>query len=132
MHVESSDPAPFHPAIRVQFPPLSSDFIVIALARRCITLHAFPSRFVFLASTRAYSAVLFPARVVFAFSAAPAVRFHLFSFPLLRVRIAFPCAFLPIEPVRPEYFRWRSPALRRRREPVCTRTQSIPHSFFLP
>src|SRR5882762_3596568 len=36
MHVESSDPAPFHPEYSVQFPPQFRSEL-IALARRCIT-----------------------------------------------------------------------------------------------
>src|SRR5258705_4025089 len=62
--------------------PISPQFEseLIALARRCITL-------------------CLPARVAFAFPAAPVLHFHCFSFYFDRARIARPCVSLPIEPV---------------------------------
>ena len=48
--------------------------------------------------------------------------FVLFPFPSARAHVAFPCAFLPIEPARSEFLCLRSHALRQRREPARTRT----------
>ena len=63
-------------------------------------LRTFPVRFVFVASTRVYSAVWFPSRAAYSFPAAPILCFHCFITSFVRARIALPCAFLPIEPVR--------------------------------
>src|SRR5882762_1808680 len=47
-------------------------------------------------------------RVAFTFLTVSTVRFCLFPFPFDHAHFAFPCAFLPIEPARLEYFRLRS------------------------
>src|SRR5882762_6346469 len=133
MHVESSDPAPFHLRIHSPVLPSSPQFRseLIALTRRCITRCVrFPVRFVFVASTRVYSAVSFtPALrlrslphlscvfIVFSFfSSTPALCSPARPFP------SSPCA-----PQRPELL--RSHDLRQRHEPAYTR---IPHYTSVP
>jgi len=124
MHVEPSDPAPYPLRIdsSVSPFPLSPDFVVIALARRCITRCV---RFPFVLCFLRVPVCIRPFSSPRVFVCVPCRTCRAFSFvfiPFPRVCIAFPCAFLPIEPACPEYFHLRSHALRQRREPVRTRT----------
>src|SRR5882762_3746868 len=121
MHVESFDPRSFHPKrTQISF-PLSPQFgfELIALARRCIT-----PRCVYYRCLSLSRCVCVPCRTRRAFS----LLFH--SFRLRPQRVPLPFAFphlrLAIEPVR-SHASLFSRALRQRREPVCTRTHSIPH-----
>src|SRR5882762_5763711 len=98
MHVESSDPAPFHPReSSLQFPlPLSSDFVVIALARRVhhssyrllsspCALRSVLCAFPFVLCSLRVPVCTRPFRslraFVFAFPAAPVMRFRFISIP---------------------------------------------------
>jgi len=111
MHVESFDPRSFHPtehSIRLPSSP-SFDFVVIALARRCITLCV---RFPFVlcslrvpVRTRPFSPL---SRVAFAFLAAPIVRFRCYFTPFDCACSASPAVCVP-----PPAFSHRARALPR-------------------